>query len=94
MTRKSSWIGTCILAAALASSLLGLACGGPRPYRVYDPYYSDYHVWNNDEVGYYHQWAHENHRDEHTDFRKLPPEDQKAYWNWRHSHGDNDKDHH
>ncbi|MFZ2002740.1 MAG: hypothetical protein WA239_17130 [Candidatus Sulfotelmatobacter sp.] len=35
--------------------------------RVYDPYYSDYHVWNDDEVVYYQQWAHEYHRDTHRD---------------------------
>ena len=55
-----------------------------------DPYYSDYHVWNDDEVVYYHQWA----RDEHRDFRKLPPEEQKEYWTWRHSRGDHDHDRH
>jgi hypothetical protein len=26
-------------------------------YRVRDPYYNDYHVWNNDEVVYYNRLA-------------------------------------
>ncbi len=56
------------------------------------PYYSDYHVWNNDEVVYYHQWAGEDHRHEQRDFRKLRPEEQREYWTWRHSHGDHDHD--
>lgn len=87
---KSRFLSSCFLAAVLAASVLGLACGGHHYYRVYDPYYSDYHVWNDSEVVYYHQWANENHYDEHRDFRKLPPEQQKQYWTWRHSHEDHD----
>jgi hypothetical protein len=82
---KSRFVGSLFLAAALASSVLGTACA--HHYRVYDPYYSDYHVWNDAEVGYYHTWARENHRDEHRDFRHLPAGEQKEYWTWRHSHG-------
>jgi len=41
------------------------------PLPVYDPIYSDYHVWVNVEVGYYHQWARDNHGDEHRDFRSA-----------------------
>jgi hypothetical protein len=85
---KSRFLSSCFLAAALASSVVGAACA--HHYRVYDPYYSDYHVWNDNEVVYYHQWARENHYDEHRDFRHIPPEQQKQYWTWRHSHGDND----
>jgi hypothetical protein len=86
MNRKSRFLSSCFLAAALSCSMLGTACA--HHYRVYDPYYSDYHVWNDEEVVYYRQWSHENHRDEHRDFRQLPPGEQKEYWNWRHSHGD------
>jgi len=93
MKRKPRLLSLCFLAAALASSVVGTACA-ERHYRVYDPYYSDYHVWNNDEVVYYHQWARENHHDEQRDFRKLRPEEQKEYWTWRHSRGDHDRDHH
>jgi hypothetical protein len=32
---------------------MGKACA-EHHYRVYDPYYSDYHVWNDDEVVHYH----------------------------------------
>jgi len=89
MNGKSRFLSSCILGAALACSALGTACAH-HYYRVYDPYYSDYHVWNDEEIGYYHQWAREYHRDEHRDFRNLPPGEQKEYWNWRHSHGDHD----
>jgi hypothetical protein len=86
---KSRFLSCCFLAAVLSACLGGTACEH-HYYRVYDPYYSDYHVWNNEEVTYYHQWARETHHDEHVDFRKLPPADQKEYWTWRHSHGDHD----
>jgi len=90
MNRKSRFFSSLFLAGAMAFSILGTACAEHHPYRVYDPYYSDYHVWNDEEVVYYHQWARENHRYETRDFRKLRPEEQKEYWNWRHAHGDHD----
>jgi hypothetical protein len=83
---RSSRFSSLLLATALASSLLGgLACAS-HPYRVYDPYYTDYHVWNNDEVVYYNQWSTETHRDAHRDFRHIPKDEQKEYWTWRHNH--------
>jgi hypothetical protein len=81
-------LSTLLLAAGLAAAA-GTACEH-HYYRVYDPYYTDYHVWNHDEVVYYQRWAAETHRDPHRDFRKLPPEQQKEYWTWRHNHGDHD----
>jgi hypothetical protein len=83
---------TIVLAAALASCVAGIGCSEHHAYRVYDPYYTDYHAWNNDEVIYYDRWADETHRDRHRDFRRLPPEEQKEYWTWRHNHGDHDQD--
>ena len=80
-----------LLAGVLASSLAGIA-GEHHYYRVYDRSYTDYHVWNNDEIAHYHRWADETHRDRDRDFRKLPAEEQKEYWTWRHNHGDHDRD--
>ncbi len=91
MKSTSRFLSSCVLAAALASSALGTACYHHHYYRVYDPYYSDYHVWNDEEIGYYHQWAREYHRDPDRDFRRLRPEEQKEYWTWRHSRGDHDR---
>ena len=82
---SKSRISSFFLAAALASSFAGMACGH-HAYRVYDPYYTDYHSWNDGEVVYYQQWAGETHRDPHRDFRKIPPGEQKEYWTWRHNH--------
>ena len=91
MDRRRNILSSWLLASTLALSLLvmGTACT-EHHYRVYDPYYSDYHVWNHDEVVYYNRWAGEYHRDPHRDFRKLRPEEQKEYWTWRHGHGDHD----
>ena len=86
MHSRSRFVGSLVLAAALACSVLGTACAH-HYHRVYDPYYSDYHVWNGGEVTYYQTWSRENHRDEHRDFRHLPAGEQKEYWTWRHSHG-------
>jgi hypothetical protein len=84
---KHSRLAGWLLVGTLALSFVGMGCAHHHYYRVYDPYYNDYHVWNGPEVDYYHQWADEYHRDPNRDFRKLPPGEQKEYWTWRHSHG-------
>ena len=79
------WFRKLLLISALAAPLAIVGCAARVGvgYRVYDPYRSDYHVWDNGEVGYYNQWLVETHRP-HRDFRKLRPEDQRQYWQWRH----------
>ena len=83
---KKRWIPTILLQSALLSAaiLAGCAARVSAGYRVYDPYYSDYHVWGPDEDVYYHRWLGERHYD-YKDFRRIPAERQKAYWTWRHS---------
>lgn len=90
MNRGTNRFMTMLLAGAMASSLAGVACEH-HAYRVYDPYYTDYHNWDRDEIVYYHRWADETHRDRTRDFRKLRPEEQKEYWTWRHNHDDRDR---
>ncbi len=89
MDRGSGSPNLLYLLALLLASLAGTACEH-RYYRVYDPYYTDYHVWNDEETRYYHQWTAETHRDHDREFRKLRPEEQKDYWTWRHNHGNYD----
>lgn len=90
MTRGPRLVHWLLLAAALASTVSGIGCAR-HVVRVYDPYYTDYHVWNNDEIVYYRRWADETHRDRERDFRALPRDEQKEYWTWRHNHGDHDR---
>jgi hypothetical protein len=75
---------TPLMIAALCAAPLALgACAGRN--QVYDPYYGDYHRWNGSEDGFYRQWEGETRRT-HADFGLRPAEDQRAYFNWRHSH--------
>lgn len=78
---------TLVMAAGVISPVLmisGCATHVAVGYRYYDPYYSDYHVWNDNEVVYYNQWVAETHRP-HRDFRRLRKRDQEEYWRWRHT---------
>ena len=85
-------VSALLLSLAMLSSMAGIGCAEHHYYRVYDPYYTDYHDWDRDEVRYYQRWTDETHRDRHRDFRRLRPEEQKEYWTWRHNHGDRDHD--
>ncbi len=81
---KKLQIRTILLPAALLSTAVFAGCSAHVGYRVYDPYYSDYHVWGPDEDAYYHRWLGERHYD-YQDFRRLPADRQKEYWTWRHA---------
>ena len=93
MKRKQKYIGTFLLAGALALPLATVGCAEHRYYRADDPYHHDYHRWDNNEVVYYNQWSLETHRDSQRDYRRLNKDEQKEYWNWRHNHHDFDHDH-
>ena len=84
MSSGSRYLSLIFLAGALATPLVTSGCA----HRVYDPYYSDYHHWDHHETVYYQQWVVENHRDPHRDYHHLNKDEQKQYWDWRHSHGD------
>jgi hypothetical protein len=74
-----------LLALALLSPVMISGCAAHGSYTVYDPYYRDNHVWDNNEVVYYQRWETETHR-EHRDFKKRNADEQKQYWDWRHKH--------
>lgn len=93
MRNGGKYLSSLLLGAALTLPLVTAGCAEHHYYRVYDPYYRDYHRWDNDEVVFYNQWSAENHRDLHRDFRKLDRDEQKEYWEWRHGHKDHDRDH-
>jgi hypothetical protein len=88
MLRNSQHLRLLMMVAALAAPVMtGCAARVGVGYRVYDPYYRDYHVWDDHETVYYNQWAAETHR-EHREYRKLNHREQKEYWDWRHQHSD------
>lgn len=87
MSRGYKYLCTLLLAGSIAAPVMISGCAARAEYRVYDPYYSDYHIWNHNEIVYYQRWEAETHRD-HRDFNKRSAEEQKEYWTWRHSHGD------
>jgi hypothetical protein len=83
MSKKKLAVGTLLLSAGLLAG-----CGGGHVavgYRAYDPYYSDYHTWDDHEGVYYNQWIGESHHPR-RDYRRLNRNDQRAYWQWRHNH--------
>lgn len=89
------WLGSLLLAGAIAAPVMITGCAAHASYRVYDPGYHDYHTWNNGEVVYYNRWENDTHR-EHREFRERNAREQQEYWNWRHHHerDRDDRDHH
>jgi len=93
MQLKKKFVGSFLLAGALALPLFTTACAEHRRgYYYNDPYYHDRHHWDNNETVYYNQWTVETRRDRHRDFRHLNRDEQREYWQWRHHH-DRDHDH-
>lgn len=92
-------IRSLLAASALAAVTLLAGCGGgygygySSGYRVYDPYYRDYHVWGQPEIGYYNTWLGETHRP-YREFREMPRRDRDDYWRWRHAPGREGGEHH
>ena len=62
-------LSSLLLTAAFLAPAITTGCA-TRTYRTYDPYYNDYHRWDNHENVYYHHWIVENHRD-NRDYRRL-----------------------
>ena len=86
-------ISSLLLAAAPISQIAITGCAARASYRVYDPYYNDYHRWDDHEAGFYVQWEGETRR-EHRDLDKREKDEQQEYWTWRHSRADKDHDKH
>ena len=91
MSRRNRFLRLIFLAGAFVTPLITTGCAEHHYYRVYDPYYSDYHVWSPDEDVYYRQWINERHY-QYREYSRLDRDQQRDYWNWRHSHGDHDRD--
>ena len=69
------------LSAVLATSGCAARVG------VYDAGHGDYHRWDaNEDRAYHSYWAEAHPHDPYRDYGKLNQNEQKDYWNWRHSH--------
>ena len=55
--------------------------------RYYDPYYRDYHQWNEREDRAWHRYWESRHR-RYTEWERARERDRRAYWRWRHEHPD------
>jgi hypothetical protein len=84
MRTRYRHLSTLLLGAALVSPIASIGCA-VHAYRVHDPYYNDDHRWDRNEVVFYSRWEGDTHRT-HVDFRKRNGDEQKQYWDWRHSH--------
>jgi hypothetical protein len=58
--------------------------------RYEDKAHKDSHEWNSGEDQAYRRYL-QGHHKKYNDFAKLKKKDQDNYWNWRHSHPDNDQ---
>jgi hypothetical protein len=93
MTRGRRILGLIFLASTISLPVLATAgCAARVGYSVYDPYYGDYHTWDNGEDVYYRGWLSTNNRP-YVKYNKLKPDDQKAYWTYRHAQPDHGNGH-
>jgi len=73
-----------VLITALSGCVVGVRG------RYYDPYYHDYHVWNDAEEAQFRLYLGERH-EPYREYGRLSREQQRGYWQWRHVHPDNDR---
>jgi hypothetical protein len=81
------YLSSLFVAGALLLPVVTTGCAGGVAvgYNYYDPYYHDYHHWDDAELGFYNRWAGETHRPNRP-YNKLRHSEQHEYWNWRHNH--------
>ncbi len=58
--------------------------------RYEDKRHNDFHEWNGGEEQMYRRYLQERHR-RYRDFAMENRREQNNYWNWRHSHSDDDR---
>lgn len=88
MRQAHRYLAPLFLAVALMAPIANTGCAAR--VRVYDPYHSDYHHWDDDEDRAYRQYLGERHEG-YRGFSKLNHDEQHEYWNWRHQHRDADR---
>ena len=97
MHRSHHYLASLFLTVALAAPMSILAVPVPQEagvqVRIYDKQHKDYHNWDGNENRAWNQYLSENHRESH-EYSRSNKREQSQYWNWRHAHPDNDRDHH
>jgi hypothetical protein len=93
MRFANRYIGSLLLAAAFTAPVAIMAAPAPNDdgvqVRVYDSHHKDYHNWDDRENKSWGVYLNDNHRRPH-EYSKSNRKEQNNYWNWRHSHPDND----
>ena len=59
--------------------------------RYYDPYYRDYHQWNDGESRAYRHWLEEERHRQYHNWDRAKDRERREYWRWRHEHQDWDR---
>jgi hypothetical protein len=70
---------------AYTALILLVGCGAQVGVRTYDPYYHDYHTWNDAELPHYNAWIVETHHS-NVEYEHISKHDRENYWKWRHDH--------
>jgi hypothetical protein len=76
------------LVLAALTGLSGCVVGTRGSY--YDPYYRDYHTWNDAEEAQFRIYLGERQQP-YREYRRLDADQQRDYWQWRHAHPDNER---
>jgi len=84
--RLNKYLGFVLGGSMSLAGMTFAGCGQQAPVTVYDEDHHDNHKWDASEAAAYQRWEAERGKPHQDDFTKRPPEEQKDYWNWRHSH--------
>jgi hypothetical protein len=95
MRRERKYLGVLSAGILCAGAMLAGMVGcqqQPAPASstttvVEDTDHHDSHHWDDKEAAAYRRWEAEKSA-QHQEYAARNPQDQKDYWNWRHSHPD------
>ena len=80
------FVSVLLLAGSLFAPVIGVT---KEHHRYYDRERHDWHEWNEHENRAYRHWLMEERREQrYREYQRLKAEEQRAYWNWRHTHPD------
>ena len=78
-----------VVGLVFSASLLAPMALPAEEHRYYDRERRDWHAWNENENRAYRHWLMEERREQrYREYRRLKANEQRAYWRWRHDHGD------